>query len=108
MCTLVCTTNVARLMRKIHVIGSTLGPRGACDKRENLLKSGCATHSKTQKTEKHAKPATVVMVMRIVWICGDAFSFAFAHLKGNSGCPSDDALACHGLLSIGYIFPNIF
>ena len=42
-CTLVCTTNVARLMRKIHVIGSTLGPRGARDKRENLLKSGCAT-----------------------------------------------------------------
>ena len=45
MCTLVCTTNVARLMRKIHVIGSTLGPRGARDKRENLLKSGCATES---------------------------------------------------------------
>ena len=46
--------------------------------------------------------------MRSVSICGGAFRFAFAPLKGNSGCPSDDALACHGLLSVGNIFPNIF
>ena len=63
---------------------------------------------KTQKTEKQAKPATVVKIMRILWICGGAFSFAFALLKGNSGCPSDNALACNGLLSVGNIFPNIF
>ena len=52
--------------------------------------------------------ATVVSLVRIVWICVGAFSFALALLKENSGYPSDDALACHGLLSAGNTFPNIF
>ena len=48
------------------------------------------------------------MVIRIVSICGSAFSFAFARLKGTSGCPNDDALGFHGLLSAGNISPTIF
>ena len=30
--------------------------------------------------------------MRIMWMCGGVFSFPFALLQENSGCPSDEAL----------------
>ena len=47
-----------------------------------------------------------MMVMRMLRFSDGAFSFPFPLLKGNSGCSSDDTLACHGLLSHGNIFPE--
>ena len=66
MCTVVCKINVARLMRKIHVIGSTLGPRGARERRENLLYSSCATQTmgKGKKGGERKVPGALLRTKR--------------------------------------------